>query len=89
MPFDPGLADRVAHSVCGVRIAVSVDGRAVNEIGFAIQTHGQVAAFSGQAEVALAARRFDEAARVSGRGMIWGFAGSQCERCTECDDSEG
>ena len=77
MTFDPGLTNRVADSVGGMRVAVLVDARAVHKIGLAVHAHRQVTAVTVEVEVALAARRLNEPARLLGRVLLRAASGSR------------
>ena len=50
-----GVPNRIAKSFSGVGIAVIVDLGAVDEIGFTVDSHGQVASITGKIELALTA----------------------------------
>jgi hypothetical protein len=56
--LNPRLAHRIAEAVFCVRIAMIIDGGAVYEIRLPFDAHSQVAAASGQVELALAAGGF-------------------------------
>ena len=55
MTADASVPHRIAKTLRGVCITVIVDFRAIDEVGFTIDSNGQVASRTGKIELALAA----------------------------------
>lgn len=77
------LANRVAQAIRGVRIAMIIDVRAIDEVRLAIDPHGQVATVAGELETALAARGLDDHDGFGFRSRIRALATAADDR----DDS--